>query len=271
MPPTRRSHRKRGANNGKVLETAALWFSRDRVGGPGAYDIWMSKRTVAISFSARTGPASSAVTICIVSPSRRTDSVNLRISGPKRTALATSGRRCSHRMAGACCWRATDEVAQGRFDLFVADVLEGGGFGRPAPLPGDVNTGADEFDATYLDDGVTVVFTRARDLSRHRPPLRCLASRRSLRRRRTATAKRQPERCRCVCSHARLVQPRPDHFRESKAGGSCRQHGRIRNQVSAEAEAVGTAPLLGDSSARGDRVFDGRRSPRGRRTRRVLH
>lgn len=30
-----------------------------------------------------------------------------------------------------------------------------------APLQGDINTAADEFDATFLADGTTVVFTRA--------------------------------------------------------------------------------------------------------------
>jgi hypothetical protein len=51
----------------------------------------------------------------------------------------------------------------GRFDLFTAHRRETG-FEPAAPLPGDVNTDADEFDATFLSDGATVVFARAPDL-----------------------------------------------------------------------------------------------------------
>ena len=51
----------------------------------------------------------------------------------------------------------------GRMDLFSARIGEAG-FGAPEALPGEVNTAEDEFDATYLTDGRTIVFTRSRNL-----------------------------------------------------------------------------------------------------------
>jgi Tol biopolymer transport system component len=51
----------------------------------------------------------------------------------------------------------------GRMDLFVATRRQNG-FDAPRPLPGAINTAEDEFDATFLEDGATVVFTRAPDL-----------------------------------------------------------------------------------------------------------
>ena len=49
-------------------------------------------------------------------------------------------------------------------DLFVATQRADAIRGRDARLPGEINTADDEFDATFLDDGATVVFTRAPDL-----------------------------------------------------------------------------------------------------------
>ncbi len=50
----------------------------------------------------------------------------------------------------------------GGHDLYSAAMI--GGVARPArPLPGDLNTAAQEFDATFLGDGRTVVFARAQD------------------------------------------------------------------------------------------------------------
>jgi hypothetical protein len=51
----------------------------------------------------------------------------------------------------------------GRMDLFVSRAA-GGRFAVASPLPGDINTDADEFDATFLADGRSVVFSRAPDL-----------------------------------------------------------------------------------------------------------
>ena len=45
---------------------------------------------------------------------------------------------------------------------------DGNGFGPARPVPGAINTSADEFDATFLADNRTIVFSRAPDLSKDR-------------------------------------------------------------------------------------------------------
>ena len=55
-------------------------------------------------------------------------------------------------------------VPKAKHDLFVART-RGAGFARARPLPGAVNTpGADEFDATFLADGSSIVFSRSNDV-----------------------------------------------------------------------------------------------------------
>ena len=54
----------------------------------------------------------------------------------------------------------------GRMDLFTARRLSSGAFETALPLPGEINTPGDEFDATFLSDNATVVFSRARTFER---------------------------------------------------------------------------------------------------------
>lgn len=49
-------------------------------------------------------------------------------------------------------------------DLFTSHIVAGA-FTAATALPGAINTTEDEFDATFLDDGRSVVFSRARDLT----------------------------------------------------------------------------------------------------------
>jgi len=164
----------------------ALWFSRDRPGGAGGYDIWMARRT-----PAGWGPATP---VSFNSPGRDFD-----------PAFSRDGRfvyYCSDRPGGVGkddIWRvavtadgfgapenlgsrvnsAASEFAPmlspggtlllfssdrpggaGRHDLYIARA-KGSGFVKAAPLAGAINTAADEFDATFLSDGRTVVFARA--------------------------------------------------------------------------------------------------------------
>jgi hypothetical protein len=49
-------------------------------------------------------------------------------------------------------------------DLFTSRLGEGG-FAAAEALPGNINTSQDEFDATFLADGITVVFSRARNIA----------------------------------------------------------------------------------------------------------
>ncbi len=174
----------------------ALWFSRDRPGGPGGYDIWISRR--------RDGSWSAATPVPFNSRGRDFD-----------PAFSADGRHvyfCSDRpggMGGDDLWRVTatgtgfgtpehlgaavnsagDEFAPmpapdgrqllfssdrsggaGGHDLYVAAQRDGDA--RDAqPLPGAINTAANEFDATFLTDGRTIVFARAMDFSRDRVEL----------------------------------------------------------------------------------------------------
>jgi len=52
----------------------------------------------------------------------------------------------------------------GRMDLLTAHERRGR-FIDVRPLPGAINTDADEFDATFLADGRTVIFSRSPDLA----------------------------------------------------------------------------------------------------------
>ncbi len=174
----------------------ALWFSRDRPGGPGGYDIWVAHR--------RAGRWSTAEPAPFNSPGRDFD-----------PAFSADGRQvyfCSDRaggLGGDDLWRVAveggrfgapvhlgaaanspaDEFAPmasgdgarllfssdrgggaGGHDLYVAP-LRGGHALASQPLPGAINTAANEFDATFLSDGRSVVFARAMDLRRDRVEL----------------------------------------------------------------------------------------------------
>lgn len=164
----------------------ALWFSRDRPGGPGGYDIWMSRRTgtgwssaTPVSFNSPGrdfDPAFSRdgrfVFFCSDRPGGMGKDDLYRVAvtatgfgspenlGPKVNSagneyapmLSPDGRRLlfsSDRPGGA-----------GRHDLYTAR-SRGRGFAAAVPLPGAINTPADEFDASFLADSRTLVFARA--------------------------------------------------------------------------------------------------------------
>ena len=168
----------------------ALWFSRDRPGGPGGYDIWVSHLI--------DGVWAEATPVSFNTPGRDFD-----------PAFSADGRYvyfCSDRpggQGGDDIWRVEvrgdgfgaarnlgpgvnsvqDEFAPmpspdgrtllfssdrpggpGRHDLFAAR-LQGAGFTAAGRLSGAVNTASDEFDATFLEDGETIVFSRAPDMA----------------------------------------------------------------------------------------------------------
>jgi hypothetical protein len=54
----------------------------------------------------------------------------------------------------------------GKFDLFMSRRSASGALEAALQLPGEINTAADEFDATFLSDNATVVFARAPDLKK---------------------------------------------------------------------------------------------------------
>jgi hypothetical protein len=169
--------------------STALWFSRNRSGGAGGYDIWMSRRTgetwsaaEPVPFNSATrdfDPAFSAdgrhVYFCSDRPGGRGGDDLYRVpfvDGEFGTVehLGASVNSAGNEWApmlspdGRTLLFSSDgRGGAGRMDLFVA-TRRPDGFAAARVLPGAINTEEDEFDATFLDDGVTVVFTRAPDL-----------------------------------------------------------------------------------------------------------
>lgn len=167
----------------------ALWFSRNRPGGAGGYDIWVSRRSASGWAAAEPAPFNSPV----------------RDFDPAFTADGRHVYFCSDRpggLGGDDLWRVRvnaqgfgdpehlgDSVntpknewapmlspdgktllfssdgrgGAGRMDLFTSRLL-GGGFAQAEPLPGDINSEEEEFDATFLADGRSLVFSRSRNL-----------------------------------------------------------------------------------------------------------
>lgn len=167
----------------------ALWFSRDRPGGPGSYDIWMA-RTVAGEWAAAEpapfdsgsrdfDPAFSAdgryVYFCSDRPGGMggDDVWRVRVTAtgfgePENLGPAVNSPRNEWAPmlspdGRTLLFSSDGHGGAGRMDLFVSRSA-GGRFGTASPLPGDINTDQDEFDATFLADGAGVVFSRARDL-----------------------------------------------------------------------------------------------------------
>jgi TolB protein len=169
----------------------ALWFTRDRPGGPGGYDIWMSRHD---------GSGWSAATpVSFNSPQRDFD--------PAFTADGRDVYFCSDRPGGwggddlyrvavtpdgfgkpellddavnsagnewapmlskqnILLYSSNGRGGQGGFDLFISGPPKLGRFPAARAVPGEINTDADEFDATFLDDSRIIIFSRAPDLDK---------------------------------------------------------------------------------------------------------
>ena len=171
----------------------ALWFSRDRPGGAGGYDIWMSRRRGArwsdpepVSFNSAGrdfDPAFSAdgrfVYFCSDRPGT--------LGGDDLYAVpvAASGFGTPVHLGGAVnsvgsewgpmtspngsrlIFSSDRAGGRGGHDLFEA---RGRGirFAGARALAGAVNSEANEIDPSFLSDGSTIVFSRAMDLRRDR-------------------------------------------------------------------------------------------------------
>lgn len=173
----------------------ALWFSRDRPGGAGGYDIWMSRRTatgwaeampVAFNTPGRDfDPAFSVdgrfVYFCSDRPGGQgaDDLWRVAFDGerfgrpePLGPAVNSAGREFAPMVSarGVLLFASDGHGGAGRFDLFTARARDGG-FEAAQALPGAINTPADEFDATFLADGESIVFSRAPDMRNTRVDL----------------------------------------------------------------------------------------------------
>jgi TolB protein len=169
----------------------ALWFSRNRPGGAGGYDIWMSRRVGDDAWG-------TAAPVPFNSPQRDFDPA---FSADGRYVYFASDRPGT--FGGDDLWRVEvtadgfgDELhlaagvnseanewapmvspdgarllfasnrpeGAGRMDLYIATRDGGEEFVRATRLEGGVNTPADEFDATFLADSSSIIFSRAPDL-----------------------------------------------------------------------------------------------------------
>jgi TolB protein len=174
----------------------ALWFSRDRPGGPGGYDIWMSRHSRAgwgppapVDFNSAGrdfDPAFSAdgrfVYFCSDRPggSGGDDIYRVAVRGVDFDAPVNLGPRINSAAnefapmlspdGGTLLFSSDRPGGAGGHDLFVAQRTSSG-FAAARRLPGALNTAANEFDATFLRDGTTIVFARTMDFRRDRVDL----------------------------------------------------------------------------------------------------
>lgn len=170
---------------------SVLWGSTDRPGGPGGWDIWIARRTprgwtapspVAFDtpakefdpafspdgrtvyfFSNRPGGfggddiwavSFDPATAAFGTPENLGDAVNSR--GDEWAPTATPDGR-------GLLFASDGRGGQGRHDLFVS-ALRGGAWQTAQPLPGEVNSAADDFDAAFVAGGAALVFARSDDV-----------------------------------------------------------------------------------------------------------
>jgi hypothetical protein len=175
-----------------------LWGSTDRKGGPGGWNIWMSRRT-AVAGGARSAdrepwsapePAPFDSDANDFDPAFSPDGRFVYFFSNRpggfggddlyRVAVIGDGFGPAQHL-GLEVNTAGDEWAPtpspdgtqlmfasnrpgAKHDLYVAQV-RGDGFAQAEPLPGAINTAAaDEFDATFLADGSSIVFARSADV-----------------------------------------------------------------------------------------------------------
>ena len=172
----------------------AAWFARNRAGGAGSYDIWTSTN-VPGGWSAATqapfnsvqrdfDPAFSAdgrfLYFCSDRPGGlggddlyRVPVTSSGFGKPEHLGpeVNSAGNEWAPMLSGdgnVLLFSSDGRDGAGRFDLFRSRHLPSGSFAPASPLPGDINTAADEFDGTFLADGTTVVFARASNLQTDR-------------------------------------------------------------------------------------------------------
>jgi len=170
-----------------------LWGSTNRPGGPGGWNIWLSRRTAngwsapeAAPFNSEANdfdPAFSPDGRWVYFFSNRPggfggdDIYRVVVTQTGFGAVEHLGAEVNS--AGdewapglspngtLLLFSSDDRAGQGRHDLFVARA-KGISWSDATPLPGAVNTSAEEFDATFLSDGTSIVFARSANLETDR-------------------------------------------------------------------------------------------------------
>jgi TolB protein len=161
-----------------------LWGSSNRPGGPGEYDIWIVRRNgnawsapESVSFNTKAkefDPAFSPDGRFVYFFSNRPgglggdDIYRVAVSGSSFGAVEHLGAEINS--AGndwaptpspdgrALLFASDGRGGKGRQDLFVSNLVDGR-WSKAEPLPGAVNTPGDEFDATFLSDNKTLVYS----------------------------------------------------------------------------------------------------------------
>lgn len=118
----------------------SVWFFSNRPGGFGGDDIWH------VAFDPRNGTFGTAENAGSGVNSAGDEWAPSIGEGGRQLLFASNGRG-----------------GGGRHDLFVS-TLRDGKWQAAQPLPGDVNTGADEFDAVLLDGGRVLVYTHSENV-----------------------------------------------------------------------------------------------------------
>lgn len=167
----------------------ALWFSRDRPGGGGGYDIWTSRRNgegwtsaTPVSFNSPSrdfdpafSPDGRHVYFCSDRPGSLggDDLYRVAVAGEGfgavehlGSAVNSAGNEFAPMLSpdGARLLFSSDRPGgAGGHDLFAALQRADREFESARRLEGEINTPANEFDATFLSDGYSLVFARTMD------------------------------------------------------------------------------------------------------------
>ena len=170
--------------------TMLLWGSTDRPGGPGGWDIWVARRAGPDAEFGPPEPAPIDSSANDFDPAFSPDGRWLYFFSNRgggfggddlyRAPVTPAGFGAAQHL-GAEINSAGDEWAPApspdgtqlmfasnrpgaKHDLYLAR-LSGDGFAPAEPLPGAVNSpDTDEFDATFLADGSSIVFSRSTDV-----------------------------------------------------------------------------------------------------------
>jgi Tol biopolymer transport system component len=175
--------------DGKVM----LWGSTNRPGGPGGWNIWLARRAgdtwstpEPVSFNSESNdydPAFSPDGRWVYFFSNRPG--GLGGDDIYRVAVTRDGFGAPEHLgpevnsAGdvwapglspdgtTLLFASNGRGGQGKHDLFISR-LQAGKFQPATPLPGAINTPDEDFDATFLADGRSIVFARSPDLEKDR-------------------------------------------------------------------------------------------------------